>query len=249
MEYVTFDNLRSDSDLGLILARKNIKFPEMQTKYITVPGRDGVLDLSESVAGRLVYGSRPVSFDFICICTETEWPSKISAVASAIHGKMINAVCSLEPQKAYFGRWAVEAGTFTKTGGKLSISADCEPYKWDITPADNFKFGANNAFTIIEGYGEETTVYNLPVGNAEMIFKPQAAQTEFIISASGSGYAAGKYFFVDVLTASGAVIATETNKTAAETARITVDRETRLRFRNATNSAVSVAVTYKKGDL
>lgn len=134
METITFGNVSSDS-LGLILASKTIGVPELQKKTITIPGRDGVIDLSESLMGRPVYSNRQIKLKFLYLGTEESWPQEMSLVASAIHGRRMSVICSKDPDYVYKGRCEVDFSNFNRSA-TINITVDADPFKTDVTPVD-----------------------------------------------------------------------------------------------------------------
>ena len=53
MGKVFFDGKDTYTEYGLLLASKSISLPEVRTNMIDVPGRDGLLDASEVLAGEV----------------------------------------------------------------------------------------------------------------------------------------------------------------------------------------------------
>lgn len=68
------DDKHTERDWGLIWTDVKIESPEEQRKYITIPGRDGVLDLTEALKNGVRYGNRSVTNTFI-LPDRTEPPS------------------------------------------------------------------------------------------------------------------------------------------------------------------------------
>ena len=52
-------------DWGLVCTRIEISDPEQKTYFVEIPGRDGVIDLSEALVGDVKYGNREIRMEFI----------------------------------------------------------------------------------------------------------------------------------------------------------------------------------------
>ena len=59
---IKFGEYHSYEEWGLMLISITIGLPEPKTVLIDIPGGDGVLDLSESLTGRMQYGTRKLEF-------------------------------------------------------------------------------------------------------------------------------------------------------------------------------------------
>lgn len=131
-------------DWGLALGNNNyIGDPKMETTYIKVPGRDGLLDASEAVSGRRVFTKRALSFELGGTNPRLSWDGIISAFRNNIHGRICQLV--LDNDKGYFWRGRVyvegfdrfrELGTFTLSVPsaepyKYSVRSSAEPWLWD----------------------------------------------------------------------------------------------------------------------
>ncbi len=62
---VTFDNLyHTVNDWKLHFAALQINEPDVQTYQLSVPGRDGVLDLTDALYGKTTYLNRTITMNF-----------------------------------------------------------------------------------------------------------------------------------------------------------------------------------------
>ena len=52
---VTIGDKHTFKDWGLICTKIEISDPERKTYYVSIPGRDGDLDLSEALSGEIQY--------------------------------------------------------------------------------------------------------------------------------------------------------------------------------------------------
>lgn len=135
-------------DWGLGWISIDLGFPEAKTYEQDVPGADGVLDLTDAMTGGDVkFKNRPISLEF-----ETpdrnfyEWSEIISEIANYLVGKKMKIIMDNDPQFYYIGRLALNAEKTDRETGKLVLSGDVDPYKYEIAssledwPWDPFNF-------------------------------------------------------------------------------------------------------------
>lgn len=131
-------------DYGLYVTNTNpIAPPEVKVEYITIPGRNGSIDLTEALTGYTVYGNRVITLELGGKRPSNQWPGFMSDFLNAVHGKMVEVVFDNEPDWYYKGRATVESdyqkgneiATFTLTINadpyKYSILTSVQPWLWD----------------------------------------------------------------------------------------------------------------------
>lgn len=120
-----------------------ISDPVMETKYIDVPYRDGLIDASTALTGRPIYKRRQLSFDLGGIRERNSWDAVISNIRNSINGRICRL--TIDNDKSYYwrGRVYVEKfdrfrrlGSFTLNVPqaepyKYSINSSSEPWLWD----------------------------------------------------------------------------------------------------------------------
>lgn len=141
--------------------------PKQYTKYIEIPGRNGLLDLSEAISGRQIYTSRELKIALGGVRYKTSWDSVISTFRNHINGKMCRII--FDNDQAYYWRGRVEIkdfrsalnyGTFTinipnADPYKYSVQSSGEPWLWDPF---NFETGIITHTGAITVDGTETLV-------------------------------------------------------------------------------------------
>lgn len=148
-------------DWDLALGNNNyIGDPEMETTYIQIPGRTGLLDASEALTGRRVYIKRPIAFELGGKRPRLNWDAVISLWRNEINGRICQI--TVDNDKGYYWRGRTylnefdrtrELGTFT-----LAIPA-AEPYKYSVqTSADPWKWDPFNFETGIITYVDAITI-------------------------------------------------------------------------------------------
>ena len=107
--------------------------PEPKTTTVEIPGRDGVLDLTESLIGDVSYGNRSMTFTFLIVDLE-QFEVVKTKVSNALHGRKFNFEMTMDPGYTYTGRFKVTSYTHTATWnhgicGFIEVEIDAEPYK------------------------------------------------------------------------------------------------------------------------
>ena len=157
LENGQFTGLDTYEDFHLIpSSRPTIAMPGVETKFVTIPGRDGSLDLSEYLrGGRPAFGDRAGTFEFyvendfdLQANPEEFWMTLYPKLLSELHGKKIKMVLREDDPDFYWeGRVTVdkyEPGDGNHS--EVSISYSVGPFKRRIRKTsggmawDNFNF-------------------------------------------------------------------------------------------------------------
>ena len=122
------------NDWGYAIGNNNyIGNPEMETTYIKVPGRTGLIDASEAISGRRVYKKRSLSFELGGIEPRLSWDGVISSLRNNIDGRICRLI--LDNDRGYFWRGRVYIRNFDRTRdlGKFTLEIPtADPYKYDV---------------------------------------------------------------------------------------------------------------------
>lgn len=66
MRGILIDHLvHTGDDLGLVMTGKSLPAPALQKEIVEIPGRNGALDMSETLTGEPTYNNRPLTFTFL----------------------------------------------------------------------------------------------------------------------------------------------------------------------------------------
>lgn len=170
------------TDWGLYITNTDcIGNPEQYTKYVEVPGRNGLVDLSEAVAGRQVYKKREIKIQLAGAKNKTTWSATLSDIRNKINGKICQFV--FDDDTTYFWRGRVEIKDFSSALklGKFTISVpNADPYKYSVT-------ATTIGPTTISGSGDVT----VPKGNMPTcpeIIVTDKTSTNFTVTYSGVAY-------------------------------------------------------------
>jgi len=123
----------SARDLNLMMdKRQEIGEPEPELTLLEIPGRNGWLDQSEALTGRVTYKPRTMTFSFVLRDKARQWAYRVSDIRAALHGKRARIICDDDPYFYYEGR--VRVGTLQADGhtGRLKVTAQVDPYKYEI---------------------------------------------------------------------------------------------------------------------
>lgn len=118
-EYKTYDNW------GLILQHKYISPPEIKQYSIEIPGRNGSLDITESMGG-VRYEDREVSFTLMGIDdTYEKRIEKYNMVVAFFHGQIREIEEPDRPDEVLKGRWSVSEPTMIE-GELFEFKISCK---------------------------------------------------------------------------------------------------------------------------
>lgn len=125
------------NDWGCALGNNNyIGDPEMETTYITVPGRNGLIDASEVVSGRRIYKKRKLSFELSAVRSRLSWDGVISALRNNVNGRICRL--TLDNDSNYFWRGRVYINDFDRF-------RELGTFKLDVPVADPYKYDAQSS--------------------------------------------------------------------------------------------------------
>lgn len=130
---VTFGNKHSLNDLGLVFVTKKISKPEPQTKMVSVPGRNGDIDMSEVLTQDIRYKNRQIEIKFRHFTPYMDRASRMSELMLALHGQKMKIIFDDDPGYYYWGRVTIDQSSINGKAEDIIIHADCDPYKYNIT--------------------------------------------------------------------------------------------------------------------
>lgn len=132
------NSIHTGKDLGLVMTEKNLPSPTAQTYNVSVPGRNGDVDLSEFLTGEVTYNNRPLLFKFIGNGSRESVLKLIDTMLS-YHGQKVEIITDDYPDWYYTGRATVDhvdSGYYVT----FQFNVDAQPFRYSIEPkAYNFK--------------------------------------------------------------------------------------------------------------
>ena len=123
MSHIIFGSY--DTTGKFIIAPYEIPMPKVQTNYVSIPGRNGMLDLSESY-GTVKYSNRNFAITMYAV---GDYDAVVSELVNAVHGKSMNITFSKDSSFYYVAR--VDVSGIAKHDGfcQITVSINAEPYK------------------------------------------------------------------------------------------------------------------------
>lgn len=188
MKGVYFGDKHSYYDWGLILELKpEISPPQPKTVYVSIPGSDGGLDLTESLTGDVKYENRKIICTFTVINPWEHWANIYSDILDYLQGKQMKVIMDDDPDYFYSGRFAVNQWKSDRKTSTIVIEGIVEPYKLEMFSGledwewDSFNFESG----IIREYGELVVdeILTLNIEGRRKVIIP----TFTVTSADGTG--------------------------------------------------------------
>ena len=131
---VQFGNYHTAEDWGLIMHEKIVSPPVPKTNYVSVPGRDGDLDLTEALSGVVNYQDRKALYTFLLTDgTHADRVELISQIIGVLHGQSVQIIDTDDyPDYYMIGRLTVTDVSNSNAYGALKIEAVCQPWRYAI---------------------------------------------------------------------------------------------------------------------
>ena len=122
--------------------------PEAKTTYVELAGIDGQVDLSESLTGYPLFGTRSGSFEFYVVDGEDygTWSKRYSEIMEYLHNRRLKAFLEDEPEYYYEGRFNVSQWQSGQYWSGVTIAYVVDPYKKELVSSmdewiwDTFSF-------------------------------------------------------------------------------------------------------------
>lgn len=109
--------------------------PAPKTYTVDITGGNGVIDLTESLLGDVVFSNRSQSFTFWILDqqNETDFEQVKTELANFLQGKYYDYQMTMDPGYTYHGRFTIGTWTHEAMGtgilGEIVIDVDADPYK------------------------------------------------------------------------------------------------------------------------
>ena len=187
-------------DWGLALGNNNyIGEPEMETTYIKVPGRTGLIDASEAISGRRVFTKRALAFELGGIREAKTWDAVMSIGRNRVHGRICQLTIDNDPAYYWRGRVYLENFDRFRDLGRFTLSVPCaDPYKYSVISSaepwlwDPFNFETDMITYIgavtISGSGSLTIPHGHMPTTPDIVVSDKTS-TNFTVAVGGITYA------------------------------------------------------------
>ena len=142
---ITFGDKNTWTDWHLVpSSRPVINPPKPKVQYVDIPGADGSIDLTESLAGRPVFSDREGSLEFYVLndldgVADYNWSTVYEEIMAYLHGKFMRM--SLEDETVtddgtrteyfYEGRFSVNSWKSNEDRSTITIDYRLGPYKYE----------------------------------------------------------------------------------------------------------------------
>lgn len=136
---VKFGDYDSWKDWHLIpTSRPVISSPSERTTFVTVPGRNGKVDLSWALTGKPIFENRTGSIEFYVDTNQWRgWHTAYSTIMKALQGSRMRVILSDDPSFYYEGMCWVDKWNSEERYSKISIQYDLYPYKKRVIFEEN----------------------------------------------------------------------------------------------------------------
>lgn len=109
--------------------------PSVKTHLVDIPGGDGVLNLTNALAGRPTFNNRTGSWTFVVQNGFMDWATLYSEIMVYLHGRTLRAVLEDDPAYYYEGLFFVNQWKSDKDYSQIVIEYNVDPYKRKIRSA------------------------------------------------------------------------------------------------------------------
>lgn len=161
------DTIDTWDDWKIVSVKKPVfNEPELRTEYAEVPGRNGVLDMTEVLTGYPLFDNRKGTLQFFLYDDSLPALTKLNQIRNYLHGKKHKIILNDEPEYYYLGRLMMHDSHPTTEGeyAVFDLEYDLEPYKYEVVDStedwlwDPFNFETG----VIREYGRLPLIQNVP---------------------------------------------------------------------------------------
>ena len=127
----------------------NISSPEPKKYTVDIPGRDGYLDLTESLMGDVKYNNRIITLNFEIDGDYFEWATISSMINDFCHGQKAKIILDTDFNYYWEGRITLSSTKEEYSFGELELTIDADPYKYEkINSLENWEW---DEFSFVDG--------------------------------------------------------------------------------------------------
>lgn len=132
MRKIVFGAYDTWQDWGLTLTSYELSAPEYKSNFVSVPCRDGDIDLSTVLTdGEPRYNNRELTATFeISSGTRDSRVELFSKIINALDGRSVNITLPDDTTHYITGRCSVSVGYNDLAHGEISVAAVCQPWRF-----------------------------------------------------------------------------------------------------------------------
>lgn len=126
------ESVHTGKDLDLVQEVKEIDKPDIQSHTVEVPGRNGLLNLTKGLTGKVVYFNRSMKFQYFGTGSRAEL-LRLDTLMSYYHGETVRIIDDDYPDYYYEG----EVSVSTEIHGNyitISLDVDAYPFRRKLIP-------------------------------------------------------------------------------------------------------------------
>lgn len=184
LRHLTIGGYPTSSD-DWTLCEWKLSDPEYRRNFLTIPGLDGELDLSDAVSDRAVYGSRSFMARLeLSAGTRISRDALISRMINRFDGTVQHIILPDDPYHYISGRLRIGVKYSTPAHACITLSAVCDPWRYCDTQK-NILLDSPNGY---DSESDEPTYTETPLDNSgRMPVKPMitAIGGDVLISPDG----------------------------------------------------------------
>lgn len=124
------NRIHTGDDLDLIQEVKEIDPPTIQSYFVEVPGRNGLLNLTKGLTGDVTYKNRSLKFQYLAI-GKREDLLDIADLFNRYHGEIIKIIDDDTPDYYYEGEASVTTSC-DNTLLTISLEIDADPFRKNL---------------------------------------------------------------------------------------------------------------------
>lgn len=133
MSGVLIGDKHTFNDWCLIWSDAIISLPEQHTSIVSVPYRDGDLDLTSQICPHLKYKNRNLQLKFVIDDRDIrKWHILYSNISNYVHGSVHKVILDTDEKFFYYGRCSCEIEKTDAVISRFIINVNCDPYKYEI---------------------------------------------------------------------------------------------------------------------
>lgn len=131
MRGFNYDEIHTGDDWKLILNSKTITPPEPKTYEVDIDGRDGTLDLSESLAGEIKFKDRTITAVYLLTeGSRVERERLIRTITNYLNGRKRKIVEPDDLDHYFIGRSKITAVSNNQAYGSITVQSTCDPWRY-----------------------------------------------------------------------------------------------------------------------
>ena len=162
------DYINTWDDWYLIPSSRPVVSPPIErTKFVTVPGRDGTLDYSQSVSRKPVFDNRTGKFEFYLEndIPGWDWETAYTTICETLKGKRVRMALEDNPAHYYEGLLWVSQYKSDKGHSKITLEYTFHPTMYTLNVgavvmnAESIKLARGMEFQILVGVGPTNTFF------------------------------------------------------------------------------------------